>query len=197
MAFLGELKRRNVHKILAAYIVAAWGLIEVAGSAFPGWGIPEAAIRHVWIAAILGFPIAIAFSWRFDISTARLRKTPRKAADSVGSLHGYDYLVLATLCTLALSVIGWLAIALHSEVQSSPIIEYPIKPEVELDALGLAVIPFEYVGDVSDEKGFLVSGIYNNLMAAFGRIRGIRVVSSQTMKAFADSTRPISDIATE
>lgn len=197
MSLLGELKRRKVLKIAAAYVVAAWVLIQVADAALPGLSIPDAAIRYVWIAAILGFPIAMAFSWRFDISVEGLRKTQRVEDAPLTPLHGLDYLVLTALCALTLGVIGWLANTLYSEVHRTAEVRIPDGPDVELDALGLAIMPFEYAGAASDDKKFLASGIYDNLMTAIGRIQAIRVVSRQTMKTFADSTRPISDIAAQ
>jgi hypothetical protein len=38
LSFLNELKRRNVLRVGAAYIVAAWLLIQVAETIFPLYG---------------------------------------------------------------------------------------------------------------------------------------------------------------
>ena len=56
--FLNEARRRRVFRVAALYIVAAWITLQAADLAFPGLGIPESAIRYVWLAAIVGLPIA-------------------------------------------------------------------------------------------------------------------------------------------
>lgn len=74
--FLGELKRRNVYKVTAAYLVAAFvvlQLAELAAGAFalPGWFEPM-----VWVLCGLGFPLAIVLAWAFDLTPEGVRRTP-------------------------------------------------------------------------------------------------------------------------
>ena len=54
--FLKEARRRRVFRFAVIYIVGAWITLQVADLAFPGLGIPESAIRYVWISVILGMP---------------------------------------------------------------------------------------------------------------------------------------------
>ena len=54
--FFTELRRRRVLRMVAIYIVAAWGVVQVAAEAFPALDIPESAIRFVWAGVLLGFP---------------------------------------------------------------------------------------------------------------------------------------------
>ena len=57
--FFHELRRRKVLQSAVFYIVGAWVVLQVADLAFPGLGVPEQAIRHVWIGAFAGFPLAL------------------------------------------------------------------------------------------------------------------------------------------
>ena len=41
MSLYSELKRRNVFRVAIAYLAVAWLLIEVAGTLFPAFGIPD------------------------------------------------------------------------------------------------------------------------------------------------------------
>ena len=79
--FFNELRRRRVFRVAAIYIVGAWVVLQVADLAFPGFEIPESAIRYIWIAAIVGFPIAISFGWRFDIVGGRIVHTEARASE--------------------------------------------------------------------------------------------------------------------
>jgi hypothetical protein len=63
--FLGELKRRNVYKVAAAYGVFAWLLIQVATQVFPFFDIPNWAVRLVILLLLVGLPVALIFSWEF------------------------------------------------------------------------------------------------------------------------------------
>ncbi len=67
--FFKELRRRRMFGVAVLYVVAAWVAVQVASEAFPGLGIPEAAIRFVWLGAILGFPLALIFGWFYDITS--------------------------------------------------------------------------------------------------------------------------------
>ena len=79
MARLGkivrELRRRRVFRLAGIYVISAWVAVQVASEAFPGLGIPEAAIRFVWLGAILGFPLALIFGWFYDITSQGIVRT--------------------------------------------------------------------------------------------------------------------------
>jgi len=41
MSFLAELKKRNVIRILIAYLAAAWFLTQIADTVVPAYGLPD------------------------------------------------------------------------------------------------------------------------------------------------------------
>ena len=49
MSFFNELKRRNVLRVAAAYIVAPWLIIQVVETLFAVFGLADGAIRVVVI----------------------------------------------------------------------------------------------------------------------------------------------------
>jgi len=75
MGFWRELRRRRVYRMAGFYVVGAWLVIQVADVFFPAWGLPETALRFLIVATILCFPIALIFSWTFDITTSGIVKT--------------------------------------------------------------------------------------------------------------------------
>ncbi len=70
MGFWQELRRRRVYRMVGFYVVGAWLIIQIGDVFFPAWGLPETALRFLIIATMLCFPIALIFSWTFDISTS-------------------------------------------------------------------------------------------------------------------------------
>ena len=81
-SLIRELRRRHVFRVAGIYIVAAWVAVQVADTAFPGLGVPDVAIRYVWFGVLLGFPLALVFGWRYDITAQGIIRTPRIDADT-------------------------------------------------------------------------------------------------------------------
>ena len=44
MSFLAELRRRNVIRVLIAYLAAAWFLIQIADTVVPAYGLPDTIV---------------------------------------------------------------------------------------------------------------------------------------------------------
>src|SRR5881392_4320331 len=66
--FFAELKRRNVYKVAVAYAVVAWLLLQAASIFFPAFDAPAWVMKIFIIIIIFGFPVALIFSWAFEIT---------------------------------------------------------------------------------------------------------------------------------
>ena len=102
--FFRELRRRRTFRTAGLYIVGAWLVMQVADTFFPAWGLPDAALNALLIAAILGFPLALIFGWFFDVTAHGIVRTP--AADEAHTevpiaLQRSDYAVLVALTLMA------------------------------------------------------------------------------------------------
>jgi len=73
--FWHELKRRKVTGVIVAYVSVAIVIIGFAPSLQSSLLLPEWFARVVTIVLIIGFPIAIIFSWIFDVSSKGITKT--------------------------------------------------------------------------------------------------------------------------
>ena len=84
--FWEELKRRKVIKVIAMYAATAFIIIEAGDIMLPRLGLPDWTVTFIIILLIIGFPIAIIFSWIFDITPEGLKKTePVEAKSEVDS----------------------------------------------------------------------------------------------------------------
>ena len=63
-----ELKRRNVLRMAALYIAAAWLCVEVAGALIDLSVLPGTMGPWVVVLLAIGFPIALIVSWFFDVT---------------------------------------------------------------------------------------------------------------------------------
>src|SRR5262245_29133441 len=74
--FFGEVRRRKVYRVAAAYIIAAGGIIQLASASFPAWELPNWTLRVVIVLLLVGFPIALLLAWAFDITAQGIVATP-------------------------------------------------------------------------------------------------------------------------
>ena len=100
MLFFNELKRRNVFRVGAAYMVTAWLLIEVTETIFPLFGFGQTPARAVVIVLAIAFVPALIFAWVFEITPDGLKKekdVDRRQSITDVTGHKLDYSVIGLL----------------------------------------------------------------------------------------------------
>ena len=75
MSFISELKRRNVFKVAAAYLIVGWILVEVASVMGPALRLPEWVPSFVALLLILGFPVAMLLTWAYELTPDGMKKS--------------------------------------------------------------------------------------------------------------------------
>lgn len=73
--FWQELKRRKVIHVIVVYATAAFVIIELVNNVYETLNLPEWTPALTLIILTIGFPLAIIFSWIFDISVKGVSKT--------------------------------------------------------------------------------------------------------------------------
>jgi TolB-like protein/tetratricopeptide (TPR) repeat protein len=163
----------------AIYIVAAWVLVQVASEALPAFNLPESAIRYVWIAVLVGFPVAVLFSWKYDLTTSGIRRTP--AADenleTGHPLKRSDYGILAALGLIVLVIVSGVGLRL-ADVQT----QIAQAPETrEIDPNSIAVLPLENLSPDPDSV-FFATGVQDALITNLSKITALMVTSSTSAR---------------
>jgi len=74
LSFINELKRRNVLRVGAAYVVAAWLVIQVVETLFPVYGLSDASIRIVITILAIGLIPTLIFAWAFELTPEGVKK---------------------------------------------------------------------------------------------------------------------------
>ncbi len=70
-----EFKRRRVFRVVAVYLVVGWLLIQVADATFEPLGLPPWAIRLLIVLLALGFVLACALAWTYDLHPGGVQRT--------------------------------------------------------------------------------------------------------------------------
>ena len=82
MSLFAELKRRNVFRVGAAYVVVAWLLIEVSDTIFPRLGLPDWTVTFVIALLLLAFPVALFLAWAFELTPEGVKRTEEVTAEA-------------------------------------------------------------------------------------------------------------------
>jgi tetratricopeptide (TPR) repeat protein len=101
MSLYSELKRRNVLRMAALYLVAAWLVMQVAEVITGLAGFPDWFGQTVLGILAIGFPIALLFSWFYELTPEGLNlEKDVEVEESITHITGrrMDFIVIAVLC---------------------------------------------------------------------------------------------------
>ncbi|UCC73716.1 MAG: hypothetical protein JSV86_03915, partial [Gemmatimonadota bacterium] len=72
---LEELKRRRVFRVAVVYAAVAFVIWQAAEIAVPGLNLPDIVLTTVILLTVLGFPVALALAWAFDVTPEGVKRT--------------------------------------------------------------------------------------------------------------------------
>jgi TolB-like protein/Tfp pilus assembly protein PilF len=201
MSLIRELKRRNVIRVGAAYIVTAWLIIQVVETIFPVYGLSDAAIRHVITGLAVGFLPALVLAWVFELTPDGLKLDAdgsQSTATTSSSTRNFDR---AIILVLTLGIIYFAAdkflLAPSQEAEApAPTGEGSGGDGASLsDAVqSIAVLAFADMSPDRDQA-YMSDGIAEEILNLLARVPDLRVISRTSAFAFKDSNLSIPDIA--
>ena len=194
LTVIHELRRRKVFRTAALYIIAAWAILQVADLGFPGLGIPENAIRFVWVGAFLGFPLALVFGWVYQITADGIVRTSSPGAGESAdiSLMRTDYVILTAIVVVA----GAITLGLLREIREADPGNEPVTNARVIHANSIAVLPLNNLtGDPGQD--YFVDGMHETLTAVMAQISALRVISRTSTDLYRAVARPLPEIARE
>ena len=167
--FFGEVRRRKVYRVAAAYIIAAGGIIQLASAASPAWDLPSWTLRVLIVSLLMGFPVALMLAWAFDITADGIQLTP-DGATSKG--HARRNMIVLIVCGLMLSAgAGWFLlprVAAHKIDRS------------------IAVLPFQNLSD-EKENAYFADGVQDDLLTNLSKIGDLKVISRTSVMPYRAS----------
>lgn len=186
--FFSELKRRKVYRVGAAYLAIALAVLEGADLAFPVLGVAPGVNNALVVISLLGFPLALALAWTFDITGGSIRRTLPAGDASVEMAHDRWARPKAALVGAGFVAVLWLGVQLWRPTGTEEGGGVPVDEPV------LAVLPFGDLSPAGDQAWF-VDGLHEELLDQLGMLRGIRLTSSSSLLHFRDSPASLSSIA--
>ncbi|MEG3048738.1 MAG: tetratricopeptide repeat protein [Thermomonas sp.] len=186
--FIGELKRRNVPRAAILYIGSVWALAQGIAQLGPELGAPESATRWFLIAAAIGFPLWIAFSWRYEFTSQGLKlegEVDDNAPDARKVKRRTDLIIIGVLAIAVVLLLTDRLVDRTSPAQAA---------QAVAAGNSIAVLPFDNQSSDKDQQYFS-DGLSEGFIIALSRIDGLRVISRKSSFEFRDSKEDTKTIA--
>jgi TolB-like protein/Tfp pilus assembly protein PilF len=165
------LKRRNVYKVAVAYIVGGWALSQGIAQVLPIFDIPNWIIRVLVVLIIIGFPIAVACAWAFEITPEGLRRTEDVDPAKPHRIHGpWIYIALIGVgVSISLFFLGRYTAptGLISGGENKSI----------------AVLPFATLSDDRDDAYF-ADGVQDQILTNLAKVSDLKVISHTSVRQY-------------
>jgi TolB-like protein/Tfp pilus assembly protein PilF len=201
MSFFAELKRRNVLRVGAAYVVVAWLLIQVAETIFPLFGFDDTPARIVVIVLAIGLVPTLIFAWAFELTPEGLKKESEvDRSQSITPQTGkkLDRMIMVVLA-LALGYFAFDKFVL-SESREATLVEEARqqgRTEALVESYGnqsIAVLAFDDMSPDQDQE-YLSDGIAEELLNLLAKIPELRVISRSSAFSYKGQNLEIPEIA--
>jgi len=179
MGLVSELKRRNVLRMAAIYVVAAWLIMQVAEVIIGLANLPEWMGPAILALLAIGFPIALLFSWFYELTAEGISlEKDVAAAGSITHVIGrrMDFIVISLLCA------GLILFAYD---------KWWIGPPPEKS---IAVLAFENMS-ADPEQDYFSDGISEELLNLLTQIPELTVISRSSAFSFKGKDVGIPTIA--
>jgi TolB-like protein/Flp pilus assembly protein TadD len=181
-SFFAELKRRNVYKVAVAYAVAGWALAQGIAQVFPLFDVPNWALRLIVLAIVIGFPIALALAWAFELTPEGLKRTEdvdvTASARQPAKRAWIFVVVIGGAVSLGLFFLG----------------RYTASNVANLPAKSIAVLPFENLSRDPD-NAYFTEGIQDEILARLAKIADLKVISRTSTQRYKSSPDDLPQIA--
>jgi TolB-like protein/Tfp pilus assembly protein PilF len=215
MSFLEELKRRNVVKVGMLYVVASWLILQVADVLFEAMNLPSVWLRLVLAILILGFPLALIFSWVFEMTPEgikRERDIDRSSSITQQTGRKVNTLIVVLLVLAIAAVVvdrlipetavtGDREAAVDKRDGVTPAVESAVPVETgpvgEDASIGndksVAVLPFAN-RSANEADVYFVDGIHDDILTQLARIGDLKVISRTSVEKFRGTTQSMGEI---
>lgn len=193
MSFIKELKRRNVFKVGAAYVVMAWLLAQGVDVFLENFGAPEWVIKTVLLLLVAGFPLALFFAWAFELTPEGIKK--EKDVDRSRSIthetgRKLDYTIIAVLL-IALTYFAYDKFGAGTGSGAETPVE--TASEAAVNEKSIAVLPFVNMSEDATNEYFS-DGISEEILNALAKVPELQVAGRTSSFAFKGQNQDLRQV---
>ncbi|MDH4020409.1 MAG: hypothetical protein OEU84_12500 [Xanthomonadales bacterium] len=210
MSLFNELKRRNVFRVGAAYVVASWLVIQVAETIFPLFGFGDTPARIVVIVLAIAFIPSMIFSWAFELTPEGLKKESEIDRSQSLTPHTGKKIDRVIIVVLALALSYFALDKFVLSPQREAVMEKQVAAQVEearregrtealVESYGdksIAVLPFVNMSSDTEQEYFS-DGLSEELLNLLAKVPELRVTSRSSAFSFKGKDFLIADVGRE
>lgn len=189
--FWQELKRRKVMKVIIVYASMSFIVLQLLSILIEPLFLPDWVMTLVIVLLAIGFPIAIVFSWIFDITptglevTQSLKQNGNPQNEAVNRRRSFLYAALIGVLLVVVAMLAYPKIFKSDDTSLNPDLEKSI-----------AVLPFKNDSD-DIANVYIVNGLMESVLNNLQKIEDLRVISRTSVEKFRNNTKTIAEISKE
>ena len=190
MGLIAELKRRNVIRVSAAYLVLSWVLMQVGDLLFDALQLDDTALTILLALLALGFIPVVVFSWIYELTPEGVKRESEvdRSQSVTGETGKRLNVVIVVLLAIAVAFFGWGQL------------RQPVAPGATATATSaassepsIAVLPFADLSPQGDQ-GYFADGISEELLNVLAQLNGLKVAARTSSFQFRGDNHNIPEI---
>lgn len=191
-SFIAELKKRNVLRVGAAYLVVGWLILQFVDVVFPMFGLDEALGRPILILLLIGLPITLILAWVFELTPEGIKKEKdvdrsQSVTEQTGRMLDRSIIVVLVLA---------IGLLLFDKFALQPGYETNTAALESTSLNSVAVLPFVNLGgDLGDE--YFSDGLTETLLHMLAQLPELKVAARTSVFSFKGKDVDVRDIATQ
>ena len=179
--WLHRLRERGVIRVAASYAVIAWLLLQIADVIFGPLGVPGWIMVSLIVAAVLGFPVAVALAWFYEAGGSGVARDTAAAGVPRPVARGLRRYADVAIIAVLLAAVAVLLVR-QSDLGPSG-----------ARGLAIAVLPFQNLS-TSRDADVLASGIAESVLHQLASLAELDVISRTSSFAFRDRAEDAREI---
>lgn len=194
--FWAEVRRRGVFRVGGLYVAGGFVLLQLGEIVLPAFNAPAWALQTLVVFVLLGFPVAVALSWVYDLGDEGLTRTRSLLPPTRGRLVPSLALLGVTAFSAGLGA-WWFSrsamAAPDTETRSpSPATFASDDPAAPITAI--AVLPLAHLAEGDD---LFARQLHEEIITQLSRLTSLRVVSRTSAERYRTTDKLLPQIAAE
>lgn len=206
MSLFSELKRRNVFRVGAAYLLAAWVLLQAVDFVLDAISAPNWILQVFILAAAVGLPVVLIFAWVFEITPEGVKRESeidRSKSITPNTGRKLDRVIIAFLAVAVMLLLAdrFTATERTGAAATAEPVGGRSAAEILADAKGdnageksIAVLPFLALSSGQDDEYF-ADGLTEEILNALAQLPELLVTARTSSFHFKGQDMPIQEIA--
>ncbi|NIP79715.1 MAG: hypothetical protein GWM90_11065 [Gemmatimonadetes bacterium] len=186
---MAELRRRHVFRVAVGYGAVTFATVSVASDFLPALRLPEWTVTLVAALFMLGFPVALALAWLFEITPDGVRRAAPPASPAARGARSVLPSTAAGYVGAGI-LIGLVGVGAFAQMGGR-------QGAAPADATQrVAVLPFENMTE-DPANEYLSDGITEELTTQLFKVAGLHVLSRTSTLMYKGGRAPVEQVGRE